>query len=95
MYGVNVANSGYQVQTFCRGNYRLHVHKDGGNIWLKAVVMYGGWKNRVEEYLIAHDVKQGLFKLTGRVTHGSVPITMLARRHTKFPDNALIRMRVK
>ena len=73
----------------------LHIHVERGLVWLKAVLFYGkGDRDRIEEFLVA-DVKSNTFRLTSRVAHGSVPITTVARRHSLYPLNTLVRMRVK
>lgn len=73
----------------------MHIHQERGTIWIKAILYYGkGDKDRIEEYLVA-DVKDNHFLLTSRVTHGSVSITTVARRHSLYPLNTLVRMRVK
>lgn len=73
---------------------QLGIHRERGTVWLKAVLYYGdGAHDRIEEYLVA-DVKDNVFILTSRVTHGSVPITTVARRHSLYPLNSRVRMRV-
>lgn len=73
----------------------MHIHKERGMVWIKAIMFYGkGDKDRIEEFLVA-DVKDNHFCLTSRVAHGSVPITTVARRHSLYPLNTLVRMRVK
>jgi hypothetical protein len=75
-------------------NVELGIHRERGQIWLKAVLYYGDTAlDRIEEFLV-EDVKENTFLLTSRVTHGSVPITVVARRHSMFPLNSLVRMRV-
>lgn len=77
-----------------RGNKMMTIHCEKGMFWLKCILTYGEHKNRIEEYLVCEDVKSGVFLLTSRLTHGKVSITTVARRHSMFPLNTRVRMRV-
>lgn len=77
------------------GNVLLYIHKEKGLIWLKAVIKFGGYENRIEEFLVCEDVDQGIFHLTSRVSHGVIPITTIARRHFRYPLDSRVRLDVK
>lgn len=89
MYGIPQQND-TTLRIIHRNNRCLAIHKDANDqIWLKASTFYGG--EPIDEYLICEDKTQGLFQLVSR-TAPKVVISIVARRHTMFPINSLVKL---
>jgi hypothetical protein len=90
MYGPNTAYTN-EVRTRRKGMHELAIHRERGNVWLKAVLHFA--EGTITEYLLCECETLGKFRLTSRHVEGKVPITLVARRHGTYPANSFVRMK--
>ncbi len=93
MYGSDKAYArveGDSQTVLTKGRHKLTIHREKGNVWLKAETSFP--EGKITEFLLCECETSRRFRLTSRQVDGRISITLVARRHGQFPANSLVRM---
>ena len=74
------------------GQWKFAAHYLQGQLWVKCTMLWPDEDNCIEEFLRCVDRKNGIFRLTDRLVHGSVGMTSVVRRHNKYPQGSLVKL---